>query len=354
MPSTHILIYSINLPYMKYQEYLAAREIVSTFGHPILTYATLISAILLLLSLLYLVKREERLIEYSIKLLHVNTILIALGFAVLIWFHFKIYSTIELIYPEYVTTYIYQTSGIQLTSSRFAIPLWIETEKLYFWAFCLSLFAWRISRKYRDSAKGMIVSLNIMLSLLVIITYLYSNPFIEPLPIVHSEITNWSQAIAVQNQQVIGQMSMQLFGRITYYYNTVYMWTHPPMLFIAYASLAVTFAACVFMLFEKDEVYDNIAYAHAKIGYLLLTVGMLIGYPWAVMAWDGDWWWDSKINGSIMVWVLYSAYLHTRIHLQRKSMWKVTAILGIVCFISLVFTYLLTYVVPGIHSVAQV
>lgn len=339
---------------MGYQEYLVARELVSTFGQPILAYATLISAILLLLSLYYLVKHEERVIEYSIKLLQVNTILIALGFMVLMWFHFKIYNTIEVIYPEYVTAYMYQTSGIQLTSSRFAIPLWIETEKLYFWALCLSLFAWQISRKYRDSAKGIIVSLNVILSLLVIITYLYSNPFNEPLPIVHSEITNWSQAIAAQNPQIVGQIAMQLFGRITYYYNTMYMWTHPPMLFIAYASLAVTFAACVFMLFKKDDVYDKIAYSHAKIGYLLLTVGMLIGYPWAVLAWDGDWWWDSKINGSIMMWVLYSAYLHTRIHLCRRSMWEVTAILGIVCFISLIFTYLLTYVVPGIHSMAQV
>ena len=107
-------------------------------------------------------------------------------------------------------------------------------------------------------------------------------------------------------------------------------------------------------MFKKDDVYDKIAYSHAKIGYLLLTVGMLIGYPWAVLAWDGDWWWDSKINGSIMMWVLYSAYLHTRIHLCKRSMWEVTAILGIVCFISLIFTYLLTYVVPGIHSMAQV
>ena len=338
---------------MGYQEYITARELVSTFGQPILAYATLVSAILIILSLYYIVKREERIIEYSIKLLQVNTILIALGFMVLMWFHFKIYNTIEVIYPEYVTSYMYQTSGIELTSSRFAIPLWIETEKLYFWALCLSLFTWQISRKYRESAKGIILSLNVILSLLVITTYLYSNPFTEPLPIVHSEITNWSQAIAAQNPQIVGQMAMQLFGRITYYYNTMYMWTHPPMLFIAYASLAVTFAACVFMLLKKDEVFDKIAYSHAKIGYLLLTVGMLIGYPWAVMAWDGDWWWDSKINGSIMMWVLYSAYLHTRIHLRKKGMWETTAILGIVCFISLVFTYLLTYIVPGIHSVAQ-
>jgi len=339
---------------MGYQEYLAARDVVSSIGQPVLTYAVLISAVLFLLSLCWLVKRDERLIEYSITLLKIDTALLVLGFLVLAWFHFKIYSTIEVVYPAYVTEYLYQTSGIQITLSRFAVPLWIETEKLYFWALCFSLFAWQIARKYRDTASAMLPVVNIMLSLLIGISYLYSNPFTEPLPAVHCEITNWSQAVVSQNPQLMGQLSMQLFGRITYYYNSIYMWTHPPMLFIAYASLAVTFAACVFMLLKKDAVYDRIAYGHAKIGYLFLTVGMLIGYPWAAVAWNGDWWWDPKINGSIMMWVLYSAYLHTRIHLHRKNMWELTAVLGIVCFISLVFTYLLTYVVPGIHSMAQV
>jgi ABC-type transport system involved in cytochrome c biogenesis permease subunit len=127
---------------------------------------------------------------------------------------------------------------------------------------------------------------------------------------------------------------------------------HPPMLFISYASLVITAAACVFMLRKREKVYDDIAYRYAKIGYILLTTGMLIGYPWAIEAWkDSAWWWDPKISGSIMMWVLYSAYLHARIYSGR--MWSATACLGIICFASLVFTYLLTYIVPGIHSVVQ-
>ncbi|MBN1133985.1 MAG: cytochrome c biogenesis protein CcsA [Methanosarcinaceae archaeon] len=338
---------------MGYQEYLAAREFVTTIGQPIITYTLIVSAVLFLLSVYCLVKRDEQVIEYSTTLLKVNTTLLALGFLVFAWFHFKIYSTIEVVYPDYVAAYVFQTSGIQLTSSRFAIPLWIEAEKMYFWALCLSFFAWQIAWKYRDVATTVLPVVNIMLSFLIGISYFYANPFADPLPVVHSEITGWTQAITSQDPQFIGQMSMQVFGRVTYYYNSMYMWTHPPMLFIAYASLAVTFAACLFMLLRKEVIYDRIAYSHAKIGYLFLTLGMLIGYPWAVIAWEGDWWWDPKINGSIMMWVLYSAYLHTRIYLNRKYMWEATAILGIVCFASLVFTYLLTYVVPGIHSVAQ-
>ena len=126
------------------------------------------------------------------------------------------------------------------------------------------------------------------------------------------------------------------------------------MLFIAYATLVITAAACVYMLFKQDKIYDEIAYRYAKIGYLLLTIGMLIGYPWAVEAWkDSAWWWDPKISGSIMMWVLYTAYLHAHIYVGRAKMRRVTAGLGLVCFTSLIFTYLLTYIVPGIHSVVQ-
>jgi ABC-type transport system involved in cytochrome c biogenesis permease subunit len=60
------------------------------------------------------------------------------------------------------------------------------------------------------------------------------------------------------------------------------------MLFIAYATLIITFVACVFMLFRRISDYDEIAYRYAKPGYILLTAGMLIGYPWAIEAWKEE------------------------------------------------------------------
>jgi ABC-type transport system involved in cytochrome c biogenesis permease subunit len=104
------------------------------------------------------------------------------------------------------------------------------------------------------------------------------------------------------------------------------------------------------MLFHKKEFYNAIAYSYAKFGYVLLSIGFLIGYPWAVEAWKGvSWWWDPKISGSLMMWMLYTAYLHAHLH-SGKKLWNLTAILGIICFLSLVFTYLLTYISAGVHA----
>ena len=88
----------------------------------------------------------------------------------------------------------------------------------------------------------------------------------------------------------------------------------------------------------------------AKFGYILLTAGMLIGYPWAIEAWPENWWWDPKICSSIMMWLFYSAYLHIRIYSHKKLMWHFEAVLGVLCYVSLVFTYVMSYFFKGEHT----
>jgi len=324
---------------MGFEQYLAAREFVSGIGQPVITYIFIVALLMGFLSLLLLRNAKGDFFNYLVKLQYIHASLYIIGFIFIIWFHVQIYNTVLIVYPA--------DMRLPVESSRFAIPLWIESEKLYFWAMIASVLA--LTFKGRNEVRSF---LGVILSVFSSIVFLFSNPFKEPLPIVHSEITRWYAALAGDGN--IYQIAGTLYGRITYYYNSTYMWTHPPMLFIAYASLIITFAACVFMLFRRVRRYDEIAYRYAKPGYILLTAGMLIGYPWAIEAWkDSAWWWDPKISGSIMMWVLYSAYLHARIYVDRGKLWRTTALLGVLCFVTLVFTYLLTYIVPGIHSVVQ-
>lgn len=325
---------------MGFSEYLEAREYLGLIGQPVITYILIISLLQGLFSSLYLLKKDKY-YNYLIKCLYINTGLYILGFIFLAWFHLKIYNTVLIEYP------VFLRQVIPVENSRIAVPLWVESEKLYFWAMVSMIFALTVQRR-----KDLATLLGLMLSAFSIIVYFFSNPFKEPLPLAHSEITRWYAAIASEGE--ISQTAGMLYGRITFYYNSTYMWTHPPMLFIAYASLIITFAACVYMLINRDKAYEEIAYRYAKPGYILLTAGMLIGYPWAIEAWKGSaWWWDPIISGSIMMWALYTAYLHARIYVARERMWNTTAYLGIVCFVSLIVTYLLPYVVPGIHSVVQ-
>ena len=55
---------------------------------------------------------------------------------------------------------------------------------------------------------------------------------------------------------------------------------------------------------------------------------------------------------SIMMWMLYTAYLHARLYMRRNHMWRAVAFLAVLSFVILVLTYIATYVIPGAHSYA--
>lgn len=316
---------------MDYNAYLDARAWVTFIGSPI---AFLLAGSAVLLGLSSILTRAQ---EYGRQLVLVLTLLLAIGFFVLIWFHLQIFRLVPLIDPL--------EGGLR---GRFLIPLWLDEEKLYFWALILALFT-----GFRQRFPGRFTRyLNLTLALFVILVVLASNPFATPLPTFHQEIGLYQQALLRGGWEAQVQIFQQLEARQIFFYNSSYMWIHPPLLFVAYAALSVSFLAFIFMLVSGDKEYEQLAYDHSKLGYLMLTVGLLLGYPWAVTAWaDESWWWAPKINVTILMWVFYGAYLHSRLYLRRRGMWTATAVIGIVSFSALVFTYLSTYVLPGIHSV---
>lgn len=232
-----------------------------------------------------------------------------------------------------------------------AVPVWIEGEKLYAWACLLAVSVLLLWRRREDPifAWGVLAVVGLSIAALAA-----TNPFTVPLPGLHAELAAYFQDVGSPNAQVAADAMRQMWARKTFFYNTAYMWTHPPALFVSYAAFTVSFIASIMLLATRAVRYDRIAYAWAKPGYVVLTAGMLIGYPWAVLAWrEEPWWWSGKINMSLMLWVLYSAYLHSRLYIRRKGMWRLVGWLGVASFAALVLTYLSTYLVPGAHSVAQ-
>ncbi len=229
---------------------------------------------------------------------------------------------------------------------RYFMPPWLENEKYLFWFFCYSLmavvaFIKTKSRLFRALVQGLLV-------LQVLILVFVVDPFQAPLPGFFSEIEQWFLPLAPMERI---KVFMQLYPRMIFYYNAHYMWIHPPLLFISYAALTIFFAGCVTMLVTGSAEAEQLACAFARPGYIALTMGMLIGFPWALQAWRGNWWWDPKISSSIMMWMVFSTYLHARLYLSRRGMWSFVGWLGIVCFAAMVFTLAATYMFPGEHTV---
>ncbi|MBW4659328.1 MAG: c-type cytochrome biogenesis protein CcsB [Drouetiella hepatica Uher 2000/2452] len=61
------------------------------------------------------------------------------------------------------------------------------------------------------------------------------------------------------------------------------------------------------------EILDNISYRMIGLGFPLLTIGIIAGAVWANEAWGSYWSWDPKETWALITWLVFAAYLHSRI-----------------------------------------
>lgn len=95
---------------------------------------------------------------------------------------------------------------------------------------------------------------------------------------------------------------------------------------------------------------DEIEYKSIAVGFPLFTIGGLImGAIWANSAWGKYWTWDPKETWSLITWLVYALYLHARFVGGWRG--KRVAILAIIGFVAVIFTYLgVNLVLSGLHS----
>lgn len=97
------------------------------------------------------------------------------------------------------------------------------------------------------------------------------------------------------------------------------------------------------------SLLDLVTYRAIVAGYLLFTLGALFaGAIWAYRAWGSFWSWDPKETCSLVVWIVYSAYLHLRIN--RGSRGLALHLLSVAGFIAALLTFFSTMFLGGMHS----
>lgn len=308
---------------MSYQSYQDALGLIDSIGEPLLAFIAVSAIAALVVSAMSARRTNLRMPARNLQLLTLLGLLAA--FAMVIRLHLAIHSL--------------DIGFSSADSFTFSVAPWTESEKLLFWTILLGLASIALWRRGDDVA----ILTSASFSILVLLMVFVDPPFPQPLPTLQAAIEAWYTSPGTR---------MQTYGQLrglSEFYGSNYMWVHPPTLFIAYTALVVTLAGSVVMLLGRDGW--NPTYSYSAFGYIALTGGLLFGYPWAVDAWSSQaWWWDPKIGGSLMMWVLYTAYLHLGLYHREHRTW--TGVLGVICFLSLVFTYLLTYLVQGVHTVA--
>ncbi len=137
---------------------------------------------------------------------------------------------------------------------------------------------------------------------------------------------------------------------------------HSSLAFISYAMFAVAFGAAIMYLIQERflkkkrlgplyqklpslDVLDEINYRCLTFGFPLLTVAIITGAIWAETAWGTYWSWDPKETWSLITWFIYAALLHGRLTTGWRG--KRAAVLSIVGFFVLLFTFLGVNLLPG-------
>ena len=87
------------------------------------------------------------------------------------------------------------------------------------------------------------------------------------------------------------------------------------------------------------------------VGFLMLTLGIITGSVWAHSAWGTYWSWDPKETWSLITWLIYASVIHSRMVRGWKG--KRIAILSIVGFACVLFTYFGVNYLAGLHSYAK-
>lgn len=141
---------------------------------------------------------------------------------------------------------------------------------------------------------------------------------------------------------------------------------HVLTVFVGYAAFLIAFGISILYLFfsrqrpqtaetpgnakkVRDLQYlDELISQLSMFGFLFLTVGIITGAVWANSAWGRYWGWDPKETWSLVTWLIYAALLHLR--MMRGWRGKRIAVISIIGFAAVMFTYFGVNYLPGLHS----
>jgi heme exporter protein C len=109
---------------------------------------------------------------------------------------------------------------------------------------------------------------------------------------------------------------------------------HVPAGMTGLTAFTVNFFACIMFLVRKDRWWDGLALATAELGVVFLTILLVTGPIWAKPVWFVWWTWSPRLTSSLILWLLYIAYLLIRNYVpdpERRAF--VSAVFGIVAFL---------------------
>ena len=118
--------------------------------------------------------------------------------------------------------------------------------------------------------------------------------------------------------------------------NHFLMAIHPPLLYLGYVGMSVPFSFAVGAVLSGDVESNDwmrLTRNYTVASWGLLSAAIIAGMWWSydVLGWGGYWAWDPVENASFLPWLTATAFLHSAMVQERRSMlrvWNLNLVVG--------------------------
>ncbi len=307
-------------------------KLIYEFGHISLIIATFLSFLSIIIFVLHFLKVYSFLYSLIKSFSELTFFLVLLSFLILEYGFINSEFSLDLVVNNSHTTkpLIYKISG-----------LWGNHEgSILLWILILSFFTYLIAKSRSITSSKFHLSVlgvqNIILFLFCIFLLFTSNPFSR----------NSNPPLEGLGLNPLLQDPGLAF--------------HPPMLYVGYVGLSVSFSFAIAILLNKkiDFEWFNYLKPWTLITWAFLTCGIALGSWWAYyeLGWGGWWFWDPVENASLMPWLISTALIHSLTVTQNKhQFYNWTILLAIFGFsFSLLGTFIVrSGLLTSVHAFAS-
>ena len=277
-----------------------------------------------------ILKKENRFVFIGTRCINSVLVLLTITIGILIYL---------LITKDYTNAYVAKNVSNDLSMMYSVAALWAGQEgSLLLWSWIMSIYLFIVSKtKSRDKLIPIAqASILFVLVFFVLLIVFIESPF-ETL------------------------MSPEANGRgLNPILQNIYMAIHPVTLYVGYIALTVPFAFSIASILAKDnsDKWIKISKRWTYFSWVFLSAGLLLGSRWAYLelGWGGYWAWDPVENVALMPWLVLTAFLHSSMAQESRSLlrkWNVFLIF-LAFFLSIFGTFITrSGLISSVHSFAQ-
>jgi cytochrome c-type biogenesis protein CcmF len=212
---------------------------------------------------------------------------------------------------------------------------------IMFWVFLLSVFgtiAVYVNReRYRELIPYVVATIAVVQMFFLYLMVVHKNPF-----------TTFLAAAPLEGDGLNPLLQ------------NYWMAIHPPSLYTGFVGMTIPFAFCIAALVtgHLDDSWLRAVRRWTMFSWLFLTFGLTLGMIWAYeeLGWGGYWAWDPVENAGLLPWFTATAFLHSVMVQERRSMLKIWNVsLVIVTFFLTIFGTFMTRsgVVQSVHAFGE-